>query len=95
MVVPGWQNFTNSSLVGGVMEMYNNAMGPWWIVLPFVFILFITYISTKSEGITAVIGIIGSIFLILYLPVMVHSVLYFIIAISLGGLIYEFAGKGE
>jgi len=95
MSVAGWNNFTNGSIVNGVTEMYNSAMGPWWIVLPFVFILFITYVATKSEGITSVIGIIGSIFLILYLPVMIHPVLYLIIAISLGGLIYEFAGKGE
>ena len=96
MVVPGWENLTNGSILTGVTTMYNaSAIGNWWIILLFIPGLLASYVVTKSEGITGAVGIIGSIVLINYLPPFIHPVLYLIIVLSIAALLFAMTGKGE
>jgi len=72
--------------------MYSAVMSDWWVILLFLFTLFIAQIGIKNEGITGVIGIVGSAALIFYLPVTVHWILYLILVLCIGMVLYKTFG---
>lgn len=94
------QNLTlNGSWIDGAYELFYIATGPWFLIFLFIFTIFAVFITTKSEGATAGISILGAAFLSYHLgaaiPIWIHGVIYLISALCLAMVFFIAMGKGE
>jgi hypothetical protein len=94
------QNLTmNGSWIDGATTLFDTALGPWWKIFLFTFLIFATYITTKNEGATAAVSILGAAFLSYHLgsavPVWIHGIIYLIAALCLAMTLFKAMGRGE
>jgi hypothetical protein len=87
----------DGNITSAVHETYNYPLGFWWEIIVFVSILLVTYISTKNEGITAFVGLVGAGIVIKYghLSLVGQPIVYLIIALSVAMLLYKAFGKKQ
>ena len=89
----------NGSWHSGVVSLFDIALGPWWKIFLFIFTILAVYITTKNEGATAGVTILGAAFLSYHLgsavPIWIHGVIYLIAALSLAMVFYRALGRGE
>lgn len=85
----GLEMLTNGSWSASIGYLYNSTMEYWFWLILMVSVLIMLYISTQSETFVAIGGLIMSAALLFLLPAAARPILYLILVISIGIMIYK------
>lgn len=85
----GMEMLTNGSWSSSIGYVYTSTMDYWFWLILMVVVLIMLYISTQSETMVAVGGLIMSAALMFLLPPAARPVLYLLLAISIGIMLYK------
>lgn len=80
--------------LGSAACVYDIAMGYWWVFLLMIVMLFSVHAVIRVPAVTSILALLTSAMLLVYLPAVLHPILYLMIVLSFAATLYiVFLGK--